>query len=68
MDFTFHNVEITVSADTAEEAYTHLCHLLSNDNRVAFRTDTYSVDGDLSSEEINTEELVTVTANQDTVR
>lgn len=43
-DITFHNVTITLSAETPEQAYTILCNALDQWNG-EWWTDKYSVDG-----------------------
>jgi hypothetical protein len=41
MDTTFHNVLITISAETSKEAYTKLCNALASID-AEYVTDTYS--------------------------
>jgi hypothetical protein len=43
METTFHNVTITVTAETAKDAYNTLCALLAAGG-VEFETDTFSAD------------------------
>lgn len=48
MQVTFHNVTITMGADTPETAYSWLCNALDPRTKlgiVDFTTDTYSVEG-----------------------
>lgn len=46
METTFHNVLITISAESPKEAYTRLCKLLGSEKGVEYTTDTYTVDTD----------------------
>lgn len=65
--FTFHNVEITVQAEDAKEAYKILCDaiavaLVDNKGIVEYTTDTYSecnvdVEDGFDSTDRDTEEL-----------
>jgi hypothetical protein len=54
-DTTFHNVMITISAETPEAAYEALCDLFSNavhtGTKVEYTTDTYSVEGSAELED-----------------
>jgi hypothetical protein len=43
MVINFQNVEISIEADSAEEAYTKLCNLLADDHSADWYTDTYTV-------------------------
>jgi hypothetical protein len=48
METTFHNVLITISANSPQEAYNKLCKLL-RDVKVEYTTDTYSIHGSANS-------------------
>lgn len=55
METTFHNVLITISAKTPEDAYYKLCEMLQS-NGVEFTTSTYTTDqpgGDEDSDTAN---------------
>jgi hypothetical protein len=53
-DVTFHNVTITINAQTPAEAYETLCNALSNLN-CEWTSDTFSTDND--DDRRDTEEL-----------
>lgn len=53
---TLHNVEITVSGETAKEAYAKLADALRTVT-VDWSTDTYSDTGNINAEEKPTEDL-----------
>ena len=55
MVINFKNVEISVVADSPEEAYTKLCNLLAMDRSVDWYTDIYTVNDGMEIR--NTEEL-----------
>ena len=55
MEVTFHNLEVTVSAETPEEAYTKLCTLLHTPG-VEYTTDSFTTDQDPENEQ-DTEKL-----------
>ena len=43
-EFTFHNVTVTVTAETAKDAYTILCDALGTSELTEWETDTYTTD------------------------
>lgn len=56
--YTFHNVSVSIKANSGKQAYTRLCNLLANEGKgngaIDWQTRTFSVN---DGEEIDTSEI-----------